>query len=229
MRITSWVNFHFSNTQAWVRNSTPPLVSFSWNVDKMSAIFGTKFSVVFHNFVFICVIKFLWEVFVKSCPLMQKLANQTKHYSDVIMNVMASQITSLMIVYSTVYSSADQRKHKSPASLAFVWKIRWWPVNSPHKGPVTRKLFPFDDVIMKIFPQRIMTDIHDMYHKLTLDHNKLKWQSPCMPILCLDHIVVSWYHIDTCLHKADVSQNLAIWWHLMTLFIYYHMPWWPFL
>ena len=43
----------------------------------------------------------------------------------------------------------DQRKHQSSASLAFVRGIRWWPVNSPHKGPVTRKMFPFNDVIMK--------------------------------------------------------------------------------
>ena len=65
------------------------------------------------------------------------------------MGAMASQITSLTIVYSTVYSGADQRKHQSSASLAFVWGIHWWPVNSPHKWPVTRKMFPFDDVIMK--------------------------------------------------------------------------------
>ena len=54
----------------------------------------------------------------------------------------------LAIVYSIVYSSADQRKHQSSASLALVWGIRRWPVNSPCKGPVTRKMFPFDDVIM---------------------------------------------------------------------------------
>ena len=70
------------------------------------------------------------------------------HYNDVIMSVMASQITSLTIVYSTVYSGAAQRKHQSSASLAFVRGIHRWPVNSPHKGPVTRKVFPFDDVIM---------------------------------------------------------------------------------
>ena len=70
------------------------------------------------------------------------------HYCDVIMTAMASQITSLTIVYSTVYSGADQRKHQSSASLAFVWWIHRWPVNSPHKGPVTRKMSPFDDVIM---------------------------------------------------------------------------------
>ena len=70
------------------------------------------------------------------------------HYDDVIMSTIASQITSLTIVYSTVYSGADQSKHQSSASLAFVWGIHRGPVNSPHKWPVTRKMFPFDDVIM---------------------------------------------------------------------------------
>ena len=70
------------------------------------------------------------------------------HYNDVIMSAMASQITSLTIVYLTVYSGADQRKHQSSASLAFVRVIHRWPMNSPHKGLVTRKLFPFDYVIM---------------------------------------------------------------------------------
>ena len=64
------------------------------------------------------------------------------------MSAMASQITSLTIVYSTVYSGADQRKHQSSASLAFVRGIHRGPVNSPHKGRVTWKMFPFDDVIM---------------------------------------------------------------------------------
>ena len=72
-----------------------------------------------------------------------------KHYNDVIMSAMMSHITSLSIVYSTVYSGTDQRKHQSPASLAFVRGIHRWPGNSPRKGPVTRKMFPFDDVIMK--------------------------------------------------------------------------------
>ena len=58
------------------------------------------------------------------------------HYNDVIMGAIASQIGSLTIVYSTVYSGADQRKHQSSASLAFVWGI--------HR----RSMFPFDDVIM---------------------------------------------------------------------------------
>ena len=73
-----------------------------------------------------------------------------RHYGDVIMGTMVSQITSLTIVYSTVYLGADQRKHQSPASLAFVWGSRRGPVNSPQKWPVTRKMFPFDDDIMEM-------------------------------------------------------------------------------
>ena len=61
----------------------------------------------------------------------------------------ASQITSVSTVYSTVCSGADQRKHQSLAPLAFVRGIHRWPADSPHKGPVTRKMFPFDDVIIK--------------------------------------------------------------------------------
>ena len=74
--------------------------------------------------------------------------NAFPHYDDVIMSAIASQITSLTIVYSTVYPGADQRKHQSSASLAFMWGIHRGPVNSPHKWPVTRKMFPFHDVIL---------------------------------------------------------------------------------
>ena len=66
------------------------------------------------------------------------------------MSLMASQITSLAIVYSPVCSGTDQRKHQSSASLAFVRGNSPGPVNSPHKRPVTRKMLPFDDVIMNI-------------------------------------------------------------------------------
>ena len=65
-----------------------------------------------------------------------------QHYGDVIISTMASQITSVSIIYSTVCSNADHRKHQSSASLAFVRGIHRWP------GPVTRKMFPFGDVIM---------------------------------------------------------------------------------
>ena len=69
-------------------------------------------------------------------------------HSDVIMGTMTSQITSLAIVYLTVNSGTDQKNTKAP---------RHWPLwevfagESPNKGPVTRKMFPFDDVIMPHF------------------------------------------------------------------------------
>ena len=74
----------------------------------------------------------------------------TVHYSDVIMSAMASQTTGVSILYTTVCSGVDQRKHQSSVSLAFVMGIHRSPANSPHKGPVTRKMLPFDDVIMLI-------------------------------------------------------------------------------
>ena len=98
---------------------------------------------------------------VKACVkfvLMTRKWNTTKwnfnhagnvHYSDVIMSAMASQITGVLIVCLSVCSVADQRKLQSSMALAFVRRIHRWPVNSPDKGPVTRKMFPFDDVITK--------------------------------------------------------------------------------
>ena len=111
------------------------------------------------------------------------------YYTDVIMSPMASQITSLTIVYSIVYSGADQRKRESSASLAFVMGIHRLPVNSPHKGPVTRKMLPFDDVIMGIFHQfryfpyhshtwmfwcDICWDIRHMFQNWFTDHNQAR-------------------------------------------------------
>ena len=72
------------------------------------------------------------------------------HYSDVIMSAMASQITSVSIICSTIGSGVDRRKHHSSGSLAFVQGNHRRPVNSLHKGPVTRKMFPFGNVIMSI-------------------------------------------------------------------------------
>ena len=69
------------------------------------------------------------------------------HYSDVITSAMASKITCASLVCSSVCSGTDLRKHQSSASLAFVRGSHWSPVDSPHKGSVTQKRFPFDDVI----------------------------------------------------------------------------------
>ena len=89
--------------------------------------------------VILCIVPYHW----KSRNRLNRI-----HYDDVIMTMLASQITSLTVVYSIVYSGVNQRKHQSSASLAFVREIHRGPVNFPHKWPVTRKMFPFDDVIM---------------------------------------------------------------------------------
>ena len=105
------------------------------------------------------------------------------------MGAMASQITSLTIVYSTVYSGADQRKHQSPASLAFVLGIHREPVNSPHKWPVTRKMFPFDDVIMS-WSETCLAKLGESYSKhinidiwcaiYTFILSSLSWKATCL-------------------------------------------------
>ena len=98
------------------------------------------------------------------------------HYSDVLMNTMESQITSLTIVYSIIYSGADQRKLQSSMSLAFVQEIYLWPMNSPSKGPVMRKTFNFDDVIKvdKYDTAQSMAMLH-VWHQL--GHNSQKIHS----------------------------------------------------
>ena len=76
------------------------------------------------------------------------------------MGGIASVITSVTIVYSTVYSDADQRKHQSSAPLAFVGGIHQEPVNSPQKWPVTQKMFPLDDVIMMAHILQMNFELH---------------------------------------------------------------------
>ena len=86
----------------------------------------------------------------------------SSHYSDVIMGAIASQITRVSIVCSTVISGAY--KKQSPESVAFVWEIYRWPVDSPQKGPGTRKMFPFDDIIMVKIAL-----VSSLLHPLTID------------------------------------------------------------
>ena len=74
--------------------------------------------------------------------------HSTEHYNDVLMSVMAYQITGILIVCSTICSGTDHRKYQSSRSLTFVRGIHQWPVDSLHKGPVMQKMFLVDDVIM---------------------------------------------------------------------------------
>ena len=81
------------------------------------------------------------------------------HYNGVILSAMVSQIAGVSIVCSIVCSGADQRKQQSSASLAFVWEIHKWPVVSPQKGSVTRKMFPFN-----LFVSLLSNFWHSFFH-----------------------------------------------------------------
>ena len=130
------------------------------------------------------------------------------------MTTMASQITSLTIVYSTVYSGGDQRKHESSASLAFVRGIHRWPVNSPHKGPVTRKMFSFDDVIM--------TEVLDIQQQQCSLHKIGAVLFKCLSIYISDVIQNSWwsrarivralFKVRKLLTNTSVNGAVLSWW-----------------
>ena len=101
----------------------------------------------------------LMHIDIKIIEIMHSIHADWDHYSDVIVGAVAFQITSLKMVYSTVYSGADQRKHQHSASLADGRGIYRWPVNSTHKGTVTRKISPFDNVIMTREYSQNATDV----------------------------------------------------------------------
>ena len=113
------------------------------------------------------------------------------HYNDVIMGMIASQITSLAIVYSIVYADADQRKHESSASLAFVRGIHRGQVNSPHKWPVTWKIYPFDDVIMVQNEKNNCVTVRKVINKMLPQNLGAKWDSVWFPALqwCIVFII----------------------------------------
>ena len=104
------------------------------------------------------------------------------------MSTMASHITSLTIVYLTVYSGVDQRKHQSSTSLAFVRGIRRWPVNSPHRGPVTWKMFPFDDVIISFLWVRFLWEENPRH---STQWGREKWPLFCRRQLWSTNIQIS--------------------------------------
>ena len=140
------------------------------------------------------------------------------HYDDVTMSAMASQITSLTIFYSTVYSDPDQSKHQSSASLAFVWGIHRGPVNSPHKWPVTRKMSPFDDVIMFLLFYWCNCEMNkttlpstSVFHRIT----QIMTPMVCCDVACVDMYLIkslralyklsSMKHINTSNHPPPPS------------------------
>ena len=138
------------------------------------------------------------------------------HYSYVVMGAMASQFTSPTIVYSTVYSDADQRKHQSSASLAFVRGIHRWPVNSPHRWPVTRMMCPFDDVIMWwvffMFGDGVFFQPPSLFHSF----NESGWDVPFggTHLWCCCHDCGrTLYHRDVTVWIRIVMSHNAWMWH----------------
>ena len=112
---------------------------------------------------------------------------------DVIMSAMPSELSGVLIVRSTVCSAIDQRKHKSSASMAFVRGIQRRPLDSPHKGPVTWKMFPLRFVgVIKWFSK---TD-HESTRAVDTETKKL-----CQ-------ITV---HVD-CNDMLELSRHLFRWW-----------------
>ena len=145
----------------------------------------------------------IWDLRLPHCQW-----SNLEHYSDVIMGTMASQVTSLTIVYSTVYLGTDQRKHQSLASLALVRGIHRSPVNSPHKGPVTRKMFPFHHVI----PQHNQTMYtHFAIYCTHVTLCMISWNFQrfiCQEINYTEHLISSHLH---CLGKLW-SVPVVIYW-----------------
>ena len=164
--------------------------AFSWNVDHILlniSLFGIWLSTSFHTS----------RQSTHWIDFLLYIYSTQFHYSGVIMNVMASQITGVSILCLTVGSDTDQRKkwklcvtglcekHQSSVSLAFVLGIHWWQVNSPHKGPVTRKMFPFDDVIMS-------KEVFISFIKCPGDTDFNAYLGKCKQYICV------WYPLHNC-------------------------------
>ena len=150
-------NFSLFDTKVFVWNNLVRI--FSYEKRRNWCLFIYLF---IHIFIYVSVV--IWY---------QWIAYPAKiHNNDVIMSTMASQITSVSIVCSTVCSSADQRKHQSSASLAFVNGIHRWPFDSPHKGPLTRKMSPFHYVTVWFYVASWLYGTHHHgKHRPPMDHS----------------------------------------------------------
>ena len=150
-----------------------------------------------------------WAV-CEPCKASQKVALKCRHNGrDGVWNHQPHDC----LVYSTVYSGVDQRKHQSSASLAFVWGIHRGLENSPHKGPVTRKMFPFDDVIMVSNSKRSLRNCSvystapaktwkfTLIAKLSQHHNDKSWQTKNWEVGC--------FNVCMMLHSLSSVWNFA--------------------
>ena len=136
------------------------------------------------------------------------------------MSTIASLITSLAVVYSTVYSDADQRKHQSSASLAFVWGIhrdRWIPRT---KGQLRGKMFPFDDVIMwndnwHRFVWQICCWIthHCLLNSLFLDNTKENFKACIAGPMWGESSGDRWIPLTKCQWRGKYFHDMTSWWY----------------
>ena len=131
-------------------------------------------------------------------------------FSDVIMNVMFSQIIRVSIVCSSVCSGANQRKHQSSVSLTFVNGIHRRTVDSPHKGPAMRWMSPFDDVIMSNTRYRQLLQIwHHHNSEISVFHIAIWKVGPSERILSFSHWYMKWRKISS---DIVVYVTNAFWW-----------------
>ena len=117
------------------------------------------------------------------------------HNNDIIMGMMGSQITGVSIVYSTIGSGADRRKHQSSPWLAFVRGIHQWLVNSPHKGPVTQKMFPFGEVSWQDICSIVFAVAYACYN------HSFGWGDIPLPI----SLLICW---NICNHNCSMHSNV---------------------
>ena len=123
------------------------------------------------------------------------------YHSNVIMSAMTSQITSASIVYSPVCSGADQRKHKSSASHAFLRGIQRWQVDSLHKGPATRKMSSFNDVIIVFLRGRVSTKLAFLNRINSMNLKKYKH-------ICMFPLGMSKFKVDLCPCNSDICRPI---------------------
>ena len=121
---------------------------------------------------------------------------------------MAFQITSLTIVYSTVYQGTDQRKHQSSSSLAFVRGIPRLSENSPQKGPVTRKMFPFDDTLQ--YATAITQAIFQCAHKQACLPGGHKWNYLPGAISVMKSLQTIWISVIQSWNGCRSSNEVAV-------------------
>ena len=109
------------------------------------------------------------------------------------------------------------RKHQNSASLAFVRGIHREPVNSPHKWPVTRKTFPFDDVIMMIIgPHKTPTyhlpieKPHEIWRKVAMLYRR--WNAPLKVLMQTWYDGIDSYFVNQIIH-VYIHKCIYIWWN----------------